>query len=331
MSSPLSSSLATNADAAINALDFRGLADIQRQAKSNDPKALKAAAQQFEALFLQMVLKSMRDATPKEGMFDSEQSRMYESLLDSQMSQLMSSKKGVGLADVLVRQMTRQTAAASTSADGDARQMMLDLFPNGIDFPRGRTFNFPPAPGTNAVPPAPTLNPPPGFSPAIGGGAPLSPPANAREFISRVLPDATVASQETGIPVAFLIAHAALETGWGRSEPKGTDGRASHNLFGIKAGRSWPGDSVEASTTEFVQGVAQRRVERFRAYDSYTESFRDYANLLTTNPRYAGVLGAQDAGRFARGLQAAGYATDPQYAAKLERVIGSFSMSGVAA
>jgi flagellar protein FlgJ len=328
MSTPVSSSLATTANANINALDFRGLADIQRQAKSNDPKALKAAAQQFEALFLQMVLKSMRDATPKEGMFDSDQSRMYESLLDSQLSQVLSSKKGVGLADALARQMTRQTEAASTSPDGDVRQMMLELFPNGIEFPRGRTFNFPPPPGTNAVSPAPTSGLIPG---TVAPAGPLSPPANAREFISRVLPDATVAAQETGIPAAFLIAHAALETGWGRSEPKGADGRASHNLFGIKAGRSWGGDSVDSTTTEFVQGVSQRRVERFRAYDSYTESFRDYANLLTTNPRYAGVLGAQDAGRFARGLQAAGYATDPHYAAKLERVIGSVSMPGVAA
>lgn len=291
----------TATGAPINVLDYRGLADIQRQTKSNDPKALKAAAQQFEALFLQMVLKSMRDATPKEGLFDSEQSRMYESLLDQQLAQVMSSKKGIGLAAVLERQMTRQ----GIEATGGDESFLLDRLQRSFDLQSGK----------GAVSPAPTFD-------GVGGAQPVA-PANAREFISRVLPDANAAAEETGIPAAFLIAHAALETGWGRSEPRGADGRSSFNLFGIKAGRNWSGDSVEASTTEFVQGIPQRRTERFRAYGSYTESFRDYAQLLTTNPRYAGVVGAQDPSRFARGLQAAGYATDPAYASKLERVIGA--------
>lgn len=305
--------------AGINALDYRGLADVQRQAKTNDPAALKAAAQQFEALFLQMVLKSMRDATPKEGMFDSEQSRMYESLLDQQLTQVLSSKKGVGLAAVLERQMSRQSDAPVTSDEG----MLLNDLPRAIDLLRQRSLKLPATNGTNgtngsssAVSPAPTFDAVDGISGTL--------PANAREFIARVLPDAKLAAQETGIPVSFLIAQAALETGWGRSEPKGSDGRSSNNLFGIKAGRNWNGASVESATTEYVQGVPQRQVERFRAYGSYTESFRDYAKLLTTNPRYAGVVGVQDAGSFARGLQAAGYATDPAYAAKLEKVIASF-------
>ena len=119
-----------------------------------------------------------------------------------------------------------------------------------------------------------------------------------------------------------MVAQAALETGWGKSEPRGPNGRPSFNLFGIKAGRSWSGPVVEASTTEIVDGQPQRQVERFRAYASYAEAFNDYARLLTANPRYAAVLGNQDAGGFARALQQAGYATDPMYAAKLERIIG---------
>jgi flagellar protein FlgJ len=300
------------ASAPINALDYRGLSDIQRQIKSNDPKALKAAAQQFEALFVQMVLKSMRDATPKEGMFDNEQSRMYESLLDQQLAQVMSSKKGIGLASVIERQLMRQSADPSVSDEG----MLLEPVLRSYELLRQRSLNLP---ASSAVPPAPTFE-------ATQGSATV-PPANAREFISRMLPEANAAAQETGVPASFLIAHAALETGWGRSEPRSSDGRASYNLFGIKAGRNWTGDSVEASTTEYVQGIPQRRTERFRAYGSYAEAFRDYAQLLTTNPRYANVVGAQDASRFARGLQAAGYATDPAYASKLERVIGAVTSS----
>ena len=120
-----------------------------------------------------------------------------------------------------------------------------------------------------------------------------------------------------------MVAQAALETGWGKSEPRFADGRPSYNLFGIKAGKSWNGAVVEATTTEYVDGAAQNQVERFRAYASYSEAFRDYANLLASNPRYANVIGSQDAARFARGLQQAGYATDPMYATKLERIIAS--------
>jgi flagellar protein FlgJ len=317
MNSSASTSASALSGAPINALDFRGLADIQRQAKTNDPQALKAAAQQFEALFMQMVLKSMRDATPKEGMFDSEQSRMYESLLDQQFAQVMSSKKGIGLAEMLERHMTRQSADPAASDE----QMLLNPMQRSFDLLRSRSLIQPqtaPA-ATSAVPPAPTFD-------AIESVL-VTPSANARDFVARVMPDATLAAQQTGIPAGFMIAHAALETGWGRSEPMRADGRPSYNLFGIKAGKSWTGDTVEATTTEFVQGVAQRRVESFRAYSSYAESFRDYANLLSNNPRYAGVLGTQDAGQFARGLQTAGYATDPAYATKLERVIGSLALS----
>ncbi len=287
----------------LNALDFRGLADVQRQARSGDPKALRAAAQQFEALFLQMVLKSMRDATPREGMFDSEQSRMYESLLDQQLSQVLSSKRGIGLAAVIEKQLLRR----DDLPNGESRPFPLDDLPRALELIRERRFPLAPQ-----VPGA-------GMS---GVELPADLPEGAREFVQRVLPDARLAAAETGIPAHFLVAHAALETGWGRAEPRAADGRPSFNLFGVKAQRGWQGDSVEAMTTEYVQGLPQRRAERFRAYGSYAESFRDYAQLLTASPRYREVLGVQEAGGFARGLQAAGYATDPAYAAKLERVIG---------
>lgn len=269
--------------------DASGLAAVKRGAKAGDPQALKAAARQFEALFMQMVLKSMRDATPREGLFDSEQTRMYESLLDQQLAQVLTAKGGTGLAAMIEKQLLRIDERPDETGNG-AR----------LDFP---------VENSNQAP----------FPPA-------SPASSARDFVDRLWPGATEASRVTGIPAHFMVAQAALETGWGHSEPRHADGRSSYNVFGIKAGRSWTGEVVEAVTTEIEEGAPRRRNERFRAYGSYEEAFRDYAGLLTGNPRYAGVVGSQEAAAFARGLQRAGYATDPMYAVKLERIIGGASL-----
>ncbi len=286
----------------VNALDPRGMRNIERLAKSNDPKALKAAAQQFEAVFLQMVLKSMRDATPKEGLFDNDQSRMYESFLDQQLSQVMASKRGVGLAQVIERQLQR---IAVSSEQGD----LPESFPLT---PPAKSYPLPGAGAASAVPQRLT------FPEPANSGEP-------RDFVSRLWPAAVDASAQTGVPPQFMLAQAALETGWGRSEPRRADGSPSFNLFGIKAGATWTGPTVEASTLEVVEGIAQRRTERFRAYGSYEESFADYARLLSGNPRYAAVVGSDDINTFANGLQRAGYATDPLYAKKLTQTASSVS------
>ncbi len=285
------------------ALDVNSLAQTRRLAKDDPRAALKSAAQQFEAVFLQMVLKAMRDASPKEGIFDSEQSRLYQSLLDQQLAQTLSAKGSTGLAALIEQQLAR---------------------------------GLPPVPGAPASeetsPPTYRLPvqqpaPPAAAAPAAAEAAPdAAVPAPARAFVNRLWTHASEASQSTGIPAHFMIAQAALETGWGRAELRFSDGAPTHNLFGIKAGRNWKGAVAEATTTEYVNGVAQKSVERFRAYASYAEAFRDYANLLASNPRYAEVLNQQDAAGFARGLQRAGYATDPMYAAKLERIIGGAAL-----
>jgi len=148
--------------------------------------------------------------------------------------------------------------------------------------------------------------------------------ARARRFIDKMWPHAVEASRTTGVPPHFILGQAALESGWGTREIRGANGEPTHNLFGIKAGRTWNGRSSSNGTTEFVQGVKQRTVEKFRSYESYADAFRDYANLLKNNPRYAKALEAgSDPAAFARGLQQAGYATDPAYASKLTRVITS--------
>jgi flagellar protein FlgJ len=157
------------------------------------------------------------------------------------------------------------------------------------------------------------------------------PPASIpKEFVSRLLPHATSAARELGVQPQAILAQAALETGWGRHQIKQADGSPSHNLFGIKAGAGWAGPVTEVSTTEFVRGVAQRRVEKFRAYGSYDEAFRDYAGLLKASPRYRAVLNTGSTEGFAQGLQKAGYATDPQYAAKISRIAQSRALHAVA-
>ena len=292
--------------------DAKGLAEIKRAARTDDPKALKAAAKQFEALFVQMVLKSMREATPKDGMFDSEQSRFYESLLDQQLAQSLSAKGGgTGLAALIEKQLSRHSSE-TPAPDGP-----VPLRPDAKFIPLTRPRAVPLSVGAGGSQ----------AWPAIGGNDGNKVSTVAGDFVAQLMPLAVDSAAETGIPAHFMVAQAALETGWGRAMPRSADGRSSNNLFGIKAGRDWNGPVVETTTVEYVNGVTERQTQRFRAYGSYAESFDDYARLLSSNPRYAGVLARNSsadgmgARGFARGLQAAGYATDPAYASKLERLI----------
>jgi flagellar protein FlgJ len=308
-----------SANAVPSIFDMSSLAGLKGAARKDDPKALKAAAQQFEAMFMQMVLKSMRDATPREGMLDSEQTRMYEQLLDQQLGQVLASRGSLGLSNMIEKQLGRRDGDTQEFADGlplNPVQMPLPRQPESRAYPLDKT------------PPTPlTLPPVMPAQPAVLPSAADAPSGDtARDFVARILPHADAASRATGVPAQYLVAHAALETGWGRAEPRHADGRPTFNLFGIKAGRNWNGATAEAMTTEYVDGVPQRQVERFRAYGSYSEAFRDYAGLLVSNPRYAGALDAQDPATFARGLQRGGYATDPAYADKLTRIIGGATL-----
>lgn len=298
------------------AFDVRAAQDLRSQFQKDPKEGLKAAAQQFETLFLQMVMKSMRDATPQDGLLNSDQSRFYTGLLDQQMAQNMAGNgKGVGFAKLIEQQLGRNLASGDAPVDltapANAAAENLPLAASD-----GRHLQFKPVLGNLPTSAA--------YQTKAAAAAPAQAndvPATSAEFVNRVWPHAVEASRSTGIPPQFLVAHAALETGWGKSEVRGADGANSFNLFGIKAGKSWNGASVEAKTTEYVDGKAQQSVERFRAYGSYEESFRDYASLLRNNPRYGAVIGSQDGTEFARRMQQAGYATDPMYADKLSRII----------
>lgn len=292
------------------ALDVQGVDNLKLQAKQASPDALKNAAQQFEAVFMNMLLKSMRETTSQDGMFDSEQTRMYTSMLDQQLAQNMASR-GVGLADVMVRQLTLAQTAAAQAVAGETGGLPLNperALP--LDGARAMPLNAPASPVSYPL------------APGAVAQASGDVPAHVGDFVQRMLPHAQSASVATGIPAQFMVSQAALETGWGRQAIRGADGADSHNLFGIKAGGGWKGRTVEIVTTEYVGGKPVKQVDTFRAYDSYADAFKDYASLLRGNARYQNVIAqGGDAAGFAQGLQQAGYATDPAYARKLQGVI----------
>jgi len=298
------------------ALDVKDMGSLRQSARAGSPEALKTAATQFEAMFVNMMMKSMRDATPQDGMMDSQQTKTFTTMLDQQTSQNIA-KKGIGLSDMLIRQLSKTTDNQALAIGGDANANANDGNFGGVaslmDAKLQRAIAAAGGSGTDT---AVTL---------VGNGASVNKGSQAphvRSFQEKLGAHAEEASRATGIPAKFMLGQAALESGWGKREIKGRDGTNSNNLFGIKASPDWKGKVVEATTTEYVNGKAQTKVERFRAYDSYSDSFKDYAKLLASNPRYEKVMAsAGDASSFAQGLQKAGYATDPNYANKLTSII----------
>lgn len=306
INNPLSNNVTNPADGL--AIDANSINGLRSSAKQNSPEALKGAAKQFEAMFLNMVMKSMRDATPQDGPFDNQQTKMFTSMLDQQMSQNLA-QRGVGLADVLIRQLSNSLTKPPGLQDEDGMPLPIPLA-NGLlnDVDKAKLVQQGLGSATDDAQQRDKRRAPR--------------PAHVEAFQQRLQADADEASKVTGIPAKFMLAQAALETGWGKKQIRTRDGSVSHNLFGIKATGNWTGKVVEATTIEYINGVPQRRVEKFRAYDSYADAFRDYGNLLRSNPRYEKVLAnAQDVHGFAYGLQRAGYATDPHYAEKLSRII----------
>ena len=262
-----------------------GLENLRIKAERDPKGAVREAAKQFETMFTQQLLKSMRDSTMNADMMDNEGTKMGTEMLDSQWASKIAGQPG-GLSDVIARQLERQM---------------------------GITQGVTAKPASANPTPIDPLHP----------DAPISLPQKAAASFIQAHTDAAAAAEKTsGIPATFMIAQAAHETGWGRKEIKNADGTNSFNLFGIKAGPNWKGATTETTTTEYIGGRAHKVTQTFRAYASYAESFADYANTMKNSPRYAAVVAAgNDANGFAKGLQKAGYATDPSYAAKLAKMI----------
>lgn len=313
--SPLAGTAAGALDQGL-ALDVQGVDALRRTVRNSPQEGLKQASKQFEVMFMQMMLKSMRDATPAEGLFGSQQEKMYTSMLDQQLAQNLSGR-GLGLAELMLAQLSRTVKVEPPSGP--------PATPNSTSPPVNVPLSAPEAAAPKPLTRAPDLS----VYEEMTGQAALSssifPKAHVEQFVSRLLPAAQRASQESGIPAQVIMAQAALESGWGRREIRAEDGRPSFNLFGIKADRSWRGPVIEATTTEYVNGSAQKTRSAFRAYSSHEEAFSDYARFLSRNPRYASVRNAQNPADAALGLQQAGFASDPNYGGKLIRIMKQMS------
>lgn len=289
--------------------DFKGLTELRLNAESKPEETLRAAGRHFEALFIQMMLKSMRDASPGDPLMGGGGQELYRDMFDKQISLTLSEKGSLGLAEAMVRQLRQHLPEADAAPAGAASSTALPQRPNaGID---AATAASSPAAAAHAAPGTTSFD-------------------NPDQFAAAMWPAAQAAGRELGVDPRVLIAQAALETGWGRSVMRQAEGGSSHNLFGIKAGVNWHGPSVNVATLEYRDGVAVKERANFRAYGSYAESFADYVDFIKSQPRYREALThAGDPQRYLNELQNAGYATDPRYADKIGNILRGEVLAGL--
>ncbi|MFG1497971.1 flagellar assembly peptidoglycan hydrolase FlgJ [Saccharospirillum sp. HFRX-1] len=332
--------MVSQVDAAFNYNDLNGLNQVKSMARKDDPEALRVVAQQFESMFIGMVLKSMREANDvmASDMLNSNESRFYRDMYDQQLSLNLAQQGGYGLADVLFDQLSRQLPQRDQDFSNiniksleDSRRPVL---------PANQAEPLPVLPGATesrsdaAVPDAAQVLDEDLEASDLSVNLPGKQSAfdSPEEFIQSLLPHAQEAAESLGVDPRILLSQAALETGWGRYMIEDGQGNNSHNFFGIKADARWDGATAETMTHEVFDGRTIQMRDAFRAYEDPRQSFADYANFLQSNPRYQQALNqADDAEAFTRSLQAAGYATDPQYADKILRIADSEVMRLAAA
>lgn len=273
--------------------DLSGLNAIKQVGRENTAAGLKQVANQFEALFVNMMLKSMRESNAvfAEGNYlNSNETEFYQQNFDNQLSVHLSNGKGLGLADVLYRQLATAYGIEVEEPAGARSTMVSSEFPFPTTRERADDFDSP------------------------------------QDFVNKLMPYAEAAADQLGVSPQALLAQSALETGWGSHMVRDSRGGNSFNLFGIKADAQWRGPVARTGTLEFSEGQMRRGVADFRRYQSYAESFADFAEFLRSNPRYQEALQGRNNEDFVQGLQKAGYATDPNYAKKILAVMGSDSM-----
>ncbi|WP_394182565.1 flagellar assembly peptidoglycan hydrolase FlgJ [Marinomonas posidonica] len=306
--------------------DFSSLTDLKTKAKKDPDGALKEVAQQFESIFINMLLKNMRSTNEAigDGLFSSTQTKQYQEMMDSQMAQSMAKSGGIGLSDALIRQYQAQQqnrvslpAASNGTEDTDFLNQVAkqDILRIQALAQRASSDFIQSIQEQGETAPTSQTNAPSALSVVF---------KSPQEFVETLWPHAQKAGDALGVNPKAILAQAALETGWGKYPIAKEDGTASFNLFGIKADTRWSGDRAVVNTLEFRNGVAQREKAAFRAYDSFAQSFDDYADFLSSSERYKDALGAgEDTSKFAASLQAGGYATDPKYADKIDNILSS--------
>lgn len=288
---------------AANFFDLQSLNSIRQQSKETDKAskdaALETAAKQFEAIFMQMLLKSMRsaqDVLESDSPFNSQNAKFYRDMHDQQLAVELSSNGSLGLSDLIVRQLGggQDDYKPASVLRNDGNLSMI---------------NATKQPSTSQTTP---------FSEVIEQAKQSMNFEKPEDFVQQLTEPAKAVEKSLGIPFAVVIAQSALETGWGKKIIQKSDGQSSNNLFNIKADHRWQGDKVNKDTLEFENGTMTKKNAPFRAYDSVKDSVNDYINFLSSNDRYQDALNnSSNVEQFLHGLQKAGYATDPQYANKI--------------
>ena len=356
--------------------DVNALQSLKYKSESDREGALDAAAKHFESIFVSMMVKSMRDANKvfSEGnMLQSSQTEFYQQMFDSQLAVSLSTGKGIGLAEVIKRQMSKDTSmpTADIPQQGLPLHGQRRLDSNGVDTTGRKLFsleNYARLPfvseqkiteleevavsiddliaklpenvrsdesqsknllnATETPIPVHETSVDQAYSNQTQVNQAMSLPekfSGPEEFIASLYPFAKEIESKTGIDARLMLAQSALETGWGQHPILKQDGSPSFNLFGIKANTTWQGDAANITTTEFRGGIAMKEQANFRAYNSYAESFNDYAQFLQSNGRYQEALAVSDQPKkFAKELQEAGYATDPKYAEKIGSIVDKY-------
>ncbi|WP_299205301.1 flagellar assembly peptidoglycan hydrolase FlgJ [uncultured Amphritea sp.] len=341
---------------------------LRQQAKDKDPAALQAVAEQFEQLFLNMLVKSMREANASfadDSYFNSSQVEFYQQMGDTQLTKEIAENKGFGLAEILVRQLGGNIDPRMLNDNdkednrlkplSESERMLNRTVDNAASMAasailgqaqaNSRALENAQMSMQKAVEPVSEDEMPPVNRHITGSSsdATVKPPSTPvtgntqpqrfdtpEQFVATLLPLAESVAAELGVDPKVLLAQSALETGWGRYLIQRPEGGSSYNLFNIKADSRWSGDKAQVGTVEFRDGVAQKERAAFRVYDSYEQSFRDYAEFLTNSSRYQQALEqAGDPYQYLSSLQQAGYATDPEYAAKISRIFDGDVLAGL--
>jgi len=295
--------------------DFQALGGLKKGAREQSPEAIKQVAKQFESIFVQMMLKSMRDTVPENDLFGSKAGKMYQEMYDKQLSMHISSGQGIGLASTIERQLGG--TPEHTLSDKRVEKYLSN--PRPVDAPvKTNVTLFKLHKETVATA-------------SVASAQQNNQSSNAwqiaKDFINDIWPYAQRAANALGVGADVLVAQSALETGWGKFTPKHADGSDSFNFFGIKADSRWQGDELQITTREYRHGVMQQEQAKFRSYESPSQAFADYTKFILDNPRYQQALErGYDGEAYARELQKAGYATDPNYAKKINRIRSSEPM-----